>query len=211
MKRLLILIFSLVYAAIVLTAFTADRLRYFADERADERAEESDYVTALGLIDKAIMLDPENADLYFRKYEIVSDLIEELEKVSVKEGSNSDTLTPVPEGDDDTLTLAPTGAMTLTSAASDDTLTLSLSPEDLDLTIHHLQKQQLSLIKRAIDLRPTWPTYHVLYAHTLGRMSRNPNYMTRRVILSELEKAAELKPYSPTYRKIYRDHVNSYK
>jgi len=53
-KRLSILLFSLIYAAIVLTTFAADRL------------------AAMGQIETAIKLDPVNAELYFRKYELLN-------------------------------------------------------------------------------------------------------------------------------------------
>ena len=74
-----------------------------------------------------------------------------------------------------------------------------------------LLKRQLHMLRRCIQLCPSWPAYHMFYALTLNRMSPKPNVMTRELILSELKKAADLKPYSTRYHQIYQNNLNRYK
>ena len=73
-----------------------------------------------------------------------------------------------------------------------------------------IRKQQLHLLKKCIDLCPSWPEYHIYYAYALKQMSLKPNIVTKELILSELKKATELKPYSPTYKKLYDKHLTHY-
>lgn len=71
-------------------------------------------------------------------------------------------------------------------------------------------KKQLHILKKCIDLCPSWPAYHIYYAFTLKQMSLKPNIVTKELILSEFKKAAELKPYSPMYKKLYQKYLNRY-
>ena len=71
-------------------------------------------------------------------------------------------------------------------------------------------KYQLHLLKKCIDLCPSWAVYHIYYAFTLKQMSLNPNIVTKELILSEFKNAAELKPYSSTYKKLYHKYMNRY-
>jgi hypothetical protein len=73
-----------------------------------------------------------------------------------------------------------------------------------------IRKTQIHLLRTAIALRPLWPKYHLSYGLTVGRMSPNPNIVTRRLILSELKKAADLKPYSTMYQNIYKKYAAKY-
>ena len=65
--KLTIIAFSIVFVALIITEFISDRLY-----SASLKAEEGDITTqkALTLLDYAIKLDPTNAELYFRKYEL---------------------------------------------------------------------------------------------------------------------------------------------
>ena len=69
-----------------------------------------------------------------------------------------------------------------------------------------LRQQQLRLLRRCVNLRPSWPAYHLYYALTLKRTRPRPNIQTRRLILDQLEQAAELKPYSRLYRSILKKY-----
>ena len=155
-----IIIFSIVFAIRVITIFTAERLysMSLAAERGKRATEE-----ALTMLNTAIKLDPKNAELYFRKYEILE----------------------------------------LSSRARPEA-------EMRDL-MQNIRKKQLYLLKKCMDLCPSWPGYHMYYALTLESMSPNPNIMTQSVILSELQKAASLKPYSKLYHQIYQKYINIYK
>ena len=66
-----------------------------------------------------------------------------------------------------------------------------------------LFEKQLHILRRCINLCPSWAAYHMHYALILSRMSRNPNMFTREMINSEIEQSIELKPYSKLYRRIY--------
>jgi hypothetical protein len=69
-----------------------------------------------------------------------------------------------------------------------------------------IRKKQLFKLKKAINLRPAWPLYHMVYALTLSNSSKNPNIMTRQTILSEMKKSVELKPFSKKYVNIYEKY-----
>ena len=143
-KRIIIL-FSVIYALRVVTIFTADRL--YSMSMAAEKGRISAN-RAITLLDLAAGLDSTNADIYFKKYELL--------------GSEP--------GKTDSRPL----------------------------------KQQLRLLRCCLNLRPSWPAYHMYYALTLKKMSQHPNIQTRKLILDQLEKAVELKPYSKLYLKILR-------
>jgi hypothetical protein len=73
-----------------------------------------------------------------------------------------------------------------------------------------VRKQQIHLLKKCINLCPSWPAYHVYYAFMIKQMSPSPNIVTKDFILSEFKQATELKPYSPMYKKLYQKHLNRY-
>ena len=77
-------------------------------------------------------------------------------------------------------------------------------------TENDIRKHQLNLLKKCIDLCPSWPEYHLYYAFTLKQMTLKPNIVTEELILSELKKATELKPYSPIYKKLYQKYLTRY-
>lgn len=154
--RYTIIILSVIFAIRVLSIFIADRLCSMS------MAVESGKITpdrGVKLLNIAIKLDSQNADLYFRKYQV-----------------------------------------------------LDIKEKDAEpLLVNKSIKYQLELLKRCINLCPSWADYHTYYALTLQKMTSNPNIVTRELILSELKKASELKPYSELYRKIYYKHIIAYK
>ena len=88
-------------------------------------------------------------------------------------------------------------------------LNIKIKDEHRASSIQH-REDQLHLLRHCINLTPSWPKYHLLYARTLERMSPRPNLMTRQKLLSELEKASKLKPYSPMYKDIYNKYKAKY-
>lgn len=66
--QITIIAFSAVYLAVAVSTFTGDRL-YSMTFSVETRKRTID--NAIGLINAAIMLDPGNAELYFRKYELL--------------------------------------------------------------------------------------------------------------------------------------------
>jgi hypothetical protein len=75
---------------------------------------------------------------------------------------------------------------------------------------NQILEEQLQLIRKSINLYPTWPTYHMYYALTLKRITPNPNIVTQQAILSEMKKAVDLKPHSELYRKIYKRYLTQF-
>lgn len=210
LTRIIIITLSLAYVGVVVSAFTSDRLRYFADERAGER----DYVASINLIDKAIALDPMNADLYFRKYEIISDLL----KVMREKGDSPSVILSEADlsADSSDVALAKSEVLAKEEGRDEESKSSSLSPLASSLvnsqfTIHDLRKLRRHLVKHCIELRPFWPKYHFVYGLLLSKISDKPNYMLKNSILAELKKAADLKPYSKMYQKIYQKRLNLYK
>lgn len=78
-------------------------------------------------------------------------------------------------------------------------------------TIKQLRAKQLDVLKKCINLCPSWASYHMYYAYTLKFIARDPNVITRERILSQLKKATQLKPKSKLYRRIYKNNLNAYK
>ncbi len=158
--KILILIFSIIFAVRVLTVFTADRLysmslAAIADKITTEKG--------TSLLETAEKLDSGNANLYFEEFKLLEDEIAALKK----EKSGADK-------------------------------------------IKTYRKRQIFLLKKAIDLCPSWPVYHMYYALTIKRMSTKSNIITDSKILSEMEKAVELKPFSKVYSNIYKKYHKNF-
>ena len=83
-----------------------------------------------------------------------------------------------------------------------------LAKNEIRHTKYDIREQQLHLLRRCINLCPSWAQYHLLYALTAERLSTRPNIFTQQLILSELEKATTLKPYSPMYKDIYQKYLS---
>jgi len=72
-------------------------------------------------------------------------------------------------------------------------------------------KNQLNIMKRCIDLCPSWAAYHLYYGLTLSRMSIKPNIITQDTIVDQLRKSVELKPNSDLYEAVLKKYSKSVK
>ena len=72
------------------------------------------------------------------------------------------------------------------------------------------RKEQIRLLKTAIDLCPSWPAYHIYYAITLKQMLLRQNILSATQILSQLKMSVELKPFSQKYNKIYENYKENF-
>jgi len=154
--KIILILFSIIFALRVITIFTADRLYSMSMAVETGKIPADRGILFLGVATK---LDSTNAKLYFQKYEILRGL-------------------------------SPKGTV----------------PDEE----HKIQKQQLHLLKKCIDLCPSWAAYHIYYAFTLRALSPKPNIITRDMIASEFKKASDLKPYSPLYCKIYERYIEPF-
>lgn len=151
----IVVLFSALFFAVVLMIFTADRL-YSASLLAENGRISP--AKAAQLIDIALKLDPSNAELYLREYELLN---MELEKAGVKARGK-------------------------------------------------IYTRELYVLKRCIDICPSWPAYHIYYALTLEKMTPRPNPVTREMILRQMKQAVELKPSSELYRGIYEKYMRGF-
>ena len=67
-------------------------------------------------------------------------------------------------------------------------------------------KETLKTLKKAIELEPVNPSYHMYYALALLKYEKKRPAVIE-LIKSELMKAKQLKPYSPLYQKIADTYI----
>ena len=72
-----------------------------------------------------------------------------------------------------------------------------------------IRNERISLLRKAIELEPTNPKYHMFYGLELVRDYSLRTRLTDRLALLELKRAIALKPFSRLYLKILNDYSPS--
>jgi hypothetical protein len=154
--KILITLFTIIFALLVLTVFTADRLHNIS---MYSKSEKLSYENRRRMLDVAQALDPGNAEFYYSEYEMINAYLES---------------------------------------------------DKYEGYAHDLRKKELTQLKKAINLRPAWPLYHMVYALTTARFVDKPNIITKGIILSEMGKSVELRPFDKTYKDLYQKYLKKY-